>query len=61
MIHNGSNRTVDENIFSIFPTDAHNYKIIGILKTIKIPTIDPTRFSSRRKHHQGAISSTIES
>ena len=23
----------------IIPTDAHNYKIIGMLKTIKIPTI----------------------
>ena len=26
----------------IIPTDAHNYKIIGMLKTIKIPTIAPT-------------------
>jgi len=24
--------------FFIIPTDAHNYKIIGMLKTIKIPT-----------------------
>ena len=36
----------------IIPNDAHNYKIIGILKTIKIPTF----FGSRRNHHQGAIS-----
>jgi len=42
--------------FFIIPTDAHNYKIIGILKTIKIPTIAPTCFGSRRNHHQGAIS-----
>ena len=40
----------------IIPNDAHNYKIIGKLKTIKIPTIAPTRFGSRRNHHQGAIS-----
>ena len=40
----------------IIPTDAHNYKIIGMLKTIKIPTITPTCFGSRRNHHQGAIS-----
>ena len=40
----------------IIPTDAHNYKIIGMLKTIKIPTIVPTCFDSRRNHHQGAIS-----
>jgi hypothetical protein len=40
----------------IIPTDAHCYKIIGMLKTIKIPTIDPTCFGSRRNHHQGAIS-----
>ena len=26
----------------IIPTDAHNYKIIGMLKTVKIPTIAPT-------------------
>jgi len=40
----------------IIPTDAHNYKIIGMLKTIKIPTIDPTCFGSRRNHQQGTIS-----
>jgi hypothetical protein len=43
-----------EHIF-ISPTDAHNYKITGILKTNKIPTIAPACFSSRRNHHQGAI------
>jgi len=42
--------------FYIIPTDAHNYKITGMLKTIKIPTIAPTCFGSRRNHHQGAIS-----
>ena len=36
----------------IVPSDAHNYKIIVMLKTIKIPTC----FGSRRNHHQGAIS-----
>ena len=40
----------------IIPTDAHNYKITGILKTIKIPIIAPTCFGSLRNHHQGAIS-----
>jgi hypothetical protein len=40
----------------IIPTDSHNYKITGMLKTIKIPTIAPTCFGSRRNHHQGAIS-----
>ena len=40
----------------IIPTDAHNYKIIGMLKKIKIPTIASTCFGSRRNHHQGAIS-----
>ena len=42
--------------FFIIPTDAHNYKMIGMLKTIKIPTIAPTCFGSRGNHHQGAIS-----
>ena len=32
----------------IIPTDAHNYKIIGMLKTVKIPTVTPTYFGSRR-------------
>jgi hypothetical protein len=40
----------------IIPTHAHNYKIIGMLKTIKIPTISPTCFGSRRNHHQGDVS-----
>jgi hypothetical protein len=44
------------NHFFIVPTDANNYKITGMLKTIKIPTIAPTCFGSRRNHHQGAIS-----
>ena len=47
--------TLSKTLF-IIPTDAHNYKIIGMLKTIKIPTIAPTCFGSRRNHHQGAIS-----
>jgi hypothetical protein len=42
--------------FLVIPTDTHNYKIIGKLKTIKIPTVAPTCFGSRRKHHQEAIS-----
>ena len=42
--------------FFIIPTDAHNYKIIGMLKTIKIPTIAPTCLGSCRNHNQGAIS-----
>jgi hypothetical protein len=40
----------------IIQTDAHNYKITGMLKVIKIPIIAPTCFSSRRNRHQGAIS-----
>jgi hypothetical protein len=40
----------------IIPTDAHNYKITGTFKTIKIPTIASTCFGSHRNHHQGAIS-----
>jgi len=39
----------------IIPTDAHNYKITGMLKTVKIPTITPTCFGSRRNHHQRNI------
>ena len=46
---------VSKTLFIIL-TNAHNYKIIGMLKTIKIPTIVPTCFDSRRNHHQGAIS-----
>jgi len=45
---------ISKNFF-IIPNDAHNYKIIGMLKTIKIATIAPTCFGSRRNHHQGAI------
>jgi hypothetical protein len=30
-----------QNTFFIIPTDAHNYKITGMLKTIKIPIIAP--------------------
>ena len=40
----------------IIPTDARNYKIIGMSKTIKFPTIALTCFGLRRNHHQGAIS-----
>ena len=39
----------------IIPTDVHNYKIIGMLKTIKIPTVTPTSFGSHRNHRQGTI------
>ena len=42
--------------FFVIPTDAHYYKIIGMLKTIKIPIIAAICFGSRRNHHQGAIS-----
>ena len=42
------------------PTDAHNYKITGMLKTIKIPIIAPTCFGSRRNHHQGATSCLVK-
>jgi hypothetical protein len=46
---------VSKTLF-IIAADAHNYKIIGMLKTIKIPTISPTCFVSCRNHHQGDIS-----
>jgi hypothetical protein len=39
----------------LFHDDAHNHKITGILKQLKIPTVAPTCFGSRRNHHQGAI------
>ena len=39
--------------FIINPTDAHNYKITGMLKTIKVLIIAPTCFGSRRNHHRG--------
>jgi hypothetical protein len=39
----------------LFHNDAYNHKITGILKQLKIPTIAPTCFGSRRDHHQGAI------
>jgi hypothetical protein len=35
--------------------DAHNHKMTGILKQLKIPTVAPTYFVSRRNHRQGAI------
>jgi len=40
----------------IIPTDTHNYKITGMLKTIKISIIAPICFGSRRNHHQGVFS-----
>ena len=46
---------VSKHLF-IIPTDAHNYTITGMLKTIKIPTFAPTCFGSCRNHHQEAIS-----
>ena len=39
----------------IVATDAHYYKIIEMLKKIKIITLAPTCFGSRRNHHQGAV------
>jgi hypothetical protein len=39
----------------LFHNDANNNKITGILKELKIPTVAPTCFGSRRSHHQGAI------
>jgi hypothetical protein len=47
--------TVSKHFF-IITTDTHNYKITGMLKTIKIPIIASTCFDSRGNHHQGAIS-----
>jgi hypothetical protein len=42
-------------ILFIVPTDVHYYKIIEMLKHIKIITFAPTCFGSRRNHHQGAV------
>jgi hypothetical protein len=39
----------------LFHIDAHSHKITGILKQLKIPTVAPTCFGSRRNHYQGAI------
>ena len=41
-------------ILFIVPTDAHYYKIVEMLKRLKL-TFAPTCFGSRRKHHQGAV------
>ena len=41
--------------FFIFPTDAHYYKIIEMLKQFKIITLAPTCFGSHMNHHQGAV------
>jgi len=46
--------TVSKHLF-IIPTDAHNYTITGMLKTIKILTVALTCFGSHSNHHQGAI------
>ena len=40
----------------LFHTDAHNYQNHGNIKTIKIPTLAPTCFGSRKNHLQGAVS-----
>jgi hypothetical protein len=45
-----------EKTLFVIATDTHNYKITGMLKIVKIPTIGPTCFGSRRNHLQGAIS-----
>jgi hypothetical protein len=37
------------------PTDARYYKNHRTLKQFKIITLSPTRFGSRRNHHQGAV------
>jgi len=47
-------KTVLKKLF-IVPTDAHYYKIIEMLKKIKIITLATTCFSSRRNHHQGVV------
>jgi hypothetical protein len=39
----------------VVPTDAHNYKIVEMLKQLKITTLPPTCLGSRRNHHQGAV------
>jgi len=51
---------LDIKALFIIPNDAHNYKITGMLKTFKIPTIARTCFGSRRNHHKGAISCLAE-
>jgi len=53
MFHTDCNIAIRSKHFFIIPTDAHNYKITGMLKTIKIPIIAQTCFCSRRSLHQG--------
>ena len=43
-MHVGKMHLIQSTFFLLFRTDAHNYKIIRMLKTIKIPTIAPTCF-----------------
>jgi hypothetical protein len=45
----------DTKTLFIVPTGAHYYKIIEMLKQFKIIILAPTRFGSRRNHHQGAV------
>ena len=45
----------------IVPTDAHYYKIVEMLKEfLKIITLAPTCFGSRRNHHQGVVLCLVE-
>ena len=44
----------DQSTFLLFQTDAHNYKIIGILKQLKFHRSDMFRFTHEPKH-VGAI------
>jgi hypothetical protein len=39
----------------IVPTDAHYYKIVEKLRTLKTVTFAPTCCGSHRNHHQGAV------
>ena len=52
----GNMNQQSKHFIIIIPTDTHNYKITGMLKTIKTPIIAPTCFGSCRNHHQGAFS-----
>jgi hypothetical protein len=46
--------TVSKTLF-IVPTDLHYYKNHRMLKQLKIITLAPTCFGSRRKHHHEAV------
>jgi hypothetical protein len=54
------NSSIHIKALLLFHNDAHNHKITGILKQLKILTVAPTCFGSHRNHHQGAMVNNIQ-